>query len=139
MPKPVAPKKLTPEWHHLDAEGKVVGRLATEVARLLLGKHRLDFTRHQIAPVFVVVTNTDKVIFTGRKEEQKSYHHFTGYPGGLKTRSVAEQRRRDSRKIVFEAVWGMLPTNSLRRERMNHLKLYATDKHPHGAQLGAAA
>ncbi len=135
MPKPVAPKKLTPEWHHFDADGKVVGHLASEIARLLLGKHRTDFTRHQIAPVFVIVTNTDKVVFTGRKEQQKMYHHFSGYPGGLKTRTVAEQRARDSRKIVFEAVWGMLPTNSLRRERMNHLKLYATDKHPHEAQL----
>ncbi len=139
MPKPVPPLKLPAEWHHFDANGKVLGHLATEIAHLLLGKHRLDFTRHQVAPVFIVVTNTDTVVLTGRKEQQKQYHHFTGYPGGLKSRTVAEQRKRDSRKIVFEAVWGMLPTNSLRRERMNHLKLYASEKHPHEAQVGVKA
>jgi len=137
MPKPVQPKVSNPEWHLIDANDKVLGRLATEVAGLLLGKHRLDFARHHIAPVFVVVTNTDTVALTGRKEQQKEYHHFSGYPGGLKTRTVAEQRKRDSRKIVFAAVYGMLPKNSLRSERMNHLKLYATDKHPHQAQVGA--
>jgi large subunit ribosomal protein L13 len=116
----------------------VLGRLATDVARLILGKHRLDFTRHQVAPVFVIVTNTDKVALTGRKEEQKLYQHFTGYPGGLKSRPVAKQRTLDSRRIVWEAVFGMLPKNSLRAERMNHLKLYAEAEHPHEAQLKAS-
>lgn len=125
------------EWHAIDADGAVLGRLATQVAHLLLGKHRVDFTRHQVVPVFVVVTNTDKVAVTGRKEEQKQYHHFTGYPGGLKSRSVREQRAQDSRKIVFEAIYGMLPKNSLRDDRMNHLKLYAGAEHPHTAQVKA--
>ena len=137
MPKPVQPKTTAPEWHIIDAKGKVLGRLAGDVAKLLLGKHRVDFTRHHLAPVFVVVTNTNEVALTGRKEQQKEYHHFTGYPGGIKTRSVAQQRKRDSRKIVYEAVYGMLPKNSLRSHRMNHLKLYATDKHPHQAQVAA--
>lgn len=137
MPAPTPSKKnvAVPEWQLINAEGKVLGRLATEVAHLLLGKHRLDFTRHQIAPVFIVITNTDLVALTGHKEEQKMYHHFTGYPGGLKSRSVKEQRVRDSRKIVHEAVYGMLPKNSLRDKRMNHLKLYAGAEHPHQAQL----
>jgi large subunit ribosomal protein L13 len=126
------------EWHHLDADGRVLGRLATEVAALLLGKHRTDFVRHQIAPVFVIVTNTNTVALTGRKEDQKVYQHFTGYPGGLKTRSIIKQRQLDSRKIVYEAVYGMLPKNSLRDERMNHLKLYATANHPHEAQVAKA-
>lgn len=128
-----------PEWHLIDAQGKVLGRLAGQIAALLLGKHRLDFTRHQIAPVFIVVTNTKSVVLTGRKEEQKVYRHYTGYPGGLKERSVGEQRKRDSRKIVYAAVYGMLPKNSLRDKRMNHLKLYATDKHPHQAQVAPVA
>jgi large subunit ribosomal protein L13 len=127
------------EWHWLDAENKVLGRLATKIAGLLLGKHRLDFVHNKVAPVFVVVTNTNKVSLTGRKEAQKVYQHYTGYPGGLKTRSVSEQRIRDSRKIVFAAVYGMLPKNSLRDDRMNHLKLYARAEHPHQAQVPALA
>lgn len=127
--------KQAPEWHIFNAEGKVLGRLATEVAALLLGKHRQDFAKHTIAPVFVIITNTNLVEVTGQKENQKEYHHFSGYPGGLKTRSIIKQRQLDSRKIMYEAVYGMLPKNSLRSERMNHLKLYATDKHPHEAQV----
>lgn len=123
------------EWYFFDAENKVLGRLATEIAGLLLGKHRLDFVHNKVAPVFVVVTNTAKVALTGRKEAQKVYQHYTGYPGGLKTRSVSEQRVRDSRKIIYAAVYGMLPKNSLRDDRMNHLKLYARPEHPHQAQV----
>lgn len=133
--KTIAKTTISAEWHLVDADGLVLGRLATKIARLLLGKHRLDFTRHRVAPVFVVVTNTDRVVVTGRKEDQKLYQHFTGYPGGVRSRSVREQRRRDSRQLVFEAVLGMLPKNSLRDTRMNHLKLYARAEHPHRAQL----
>lgn len=122
------------EWYFLDAKGVVLGRLATQIAQLLLGKHRVDFVRHLVAPVYVVVTNTDYVVLTGRKETQKAYQHFTGYPGGLKTRSAREMRARDSRRLVFEAVYGMLPKNSLRDDRLKHLKLYAEETHPHAAQ-----
>ncbi len=137
MPAPTPSTKNVPvaEWHLFNAEGMVLGRLATKVAHMLLGKDRLDFTRHQIAPVFIVITNTDLVALTGHKEDQKFYHKFSGYPGGLRSRSVREQRTRDSRKIVYEAVYGMLPKNSLREKRMYHLKLYAGAEHPHQAQL----
>lgn len=123
------------EWHQFSAEEKVLGRLATQIASLLLGKHRADCTKERIAPVYVVITDTDKVVLTGNKEEQKMYRHYSGYPGGLRERSVKEQRKRDSRVIVFKAVEGMLPKNNLRRERMSHLKLYAKSEHPHQAQI----
>jgi len=123
------------EWHVIDIGGKVLGRTATDIALLLMGKHRTDFMTHTVAPVYVIVTNTDKVVLTGRKEDQKTYRHYTGYPGGIKERTVREQRKRDSRELVYQAVFGMLPKNSLRTERMRHLKLYPGSEHPHQAQL----
>jgi len=128
---------VTYEWHHLDARDKVLGRLATQAAALLIGKHRPDYATNKIAPVYVVITNTDQVAVTGRKESQKMYRHYTGYPGGLKERPLAEQRRRDSRKIVEAAVFGMLPKNNLRKFRMRHLKLYSGSEHPHLPQLSS--
>lgn len=135
--EPRAPRPVSQsiEWHHLDAKNKVLGRLATQAAVWLLGKHRPDFSPQSVAPVYVVITNTDHVVLTGRKEEQKMYRHYTGYHGGLRERSVAEQRRRDSRRIVEEAVSGMLPKNNSRKLLMRHLKLYAGPEHPHLAQL----
>ncbi len=124
-----------PEWHSLDAENQVLGRLATEAAKLLLGKHRPDSKRNIVAPVYVVITNTDKIALTGRKETKKIYTHYTGYPSGIRERSVQEQRRRDSRRIIKSAVSGMLPKNSLRDKRLSHLKLYPSAKHPHAGQL----
>lgn len=119
------------EWHVLDAKKKVLGRLATEAASLLLGKHRGDFTPNKVAPVYVVVINTDGAHVTGDKANQKAYQHYSGYSGGLKTRTFREQMARDSRVVVREAVLGMLPKNLLRDDRMNHLKLYAGAEHPH--------
>ena len=126
---------MSEEWHQIDAKKRVLGRLASEVAQLLLGKHRVDWAAHTVAPVYVVITNVDKVVLTGKKEQQKMYRHYSGYPGGLKERTAAEQRKRDARRIVEEAVSGMLPKNNLRDERMRHLKLYMGTKHPHQAQL----
>lgn len=126
-------KKL--EWHVFDAKDKVVGRLATRIAVLLQGKHRPDYQPHQVAPVYVVVTNTDHVVLTGRKEEQKMYRRYSGYPGGLRERTVKQVRAKDSTKLVWEAVFGMLPKNSLRRQCMLHLKIYPTAAHPHIAQV----
>lgn len=125
------------QWHHLDAKDQVLGRLATKVATLLMGKHLPGYKLNAAAPVYVVVTNTDLVVLTGNKEDQKMYRHFSGYPGGLKERSVREQRRRDSRVIVQQAVYGMLPKNNSRDVRMRRLKLYAGADHPHLPQLGS--
>ena len=123
------------EWHLIDADTKVLGRLATEVAALLIGKHRPDYAPHQAPPVHVVVTNSDTVAVTGRKETDKMYYRYTGYPGGLRGRSVRVQRQLDSRKLIQAAVAGMLPKNKLRAVYMQHLRVYPTGEHPHEAQL----
>lgn len=123
------------EWHLIDAQDRVLGRLATSAARLLLGKHRVESAPQAVAPVNVVIINTDKVAVTGRKEMTKTYRRYTGYPGGLRTRTLREQRRRDSRWLVEQAVAGMLPKNSLRPLRLRHLKLYRGSTHPHEANL----
>ena len=128
---------MTQEWHHFDAKGKVLGRLATPITQLLLGKHRADYAANRVAAVYVVVTNSDEVVLTGRKEEQKMYRRYSGYPGGLKERTAKDVRARDSRRLIWEAVFGMLPKNSLRRERMLHLKIYPTAEHPHMAQINS--
>lgn len=123
------------EWHVIDAKNKILGRLATQAAALLLGKHRVDFTKHLIAPVTVVVINAAEVAVTGSKEEQKLYRRHSGYPGHLKERSLKQQRERDPRKIIQLAVQGMLPKNGLRKRRMTQLKVYPGPDHPHQAQI----
>lgn len=123
------------EWHLLDAKNKILGRLATQAAVLLLGKHRTDFTQHLVAPVYVVVVNAAEVAVSGSKETQKLYRRHSGYPGHLKERSLREQRAKDPRRIIELAVSGMLPKNGLRKQRLNHLKIYAGAEHPHLPQL----
>lgn len=118
-------------WIAIDANDKVLGRLACDVANILLGKDRLQSSRHEVEPVRVIITNTDKVALTGKKEKQKLYRHYTGYPGGLKERSVAEQRKRDSRVIVENAIIGMLPKNKLRARRMANVYLFIDEEHPY--------
>lgn len=130
-----ADKPNDAEWHVFDANKKVLGRMAQKIAILLQGKHRVDYAPNIVLPVYVIVTNTNKVAVTGRKEQAKMYRHYSGYPGGLKERSLAEQRRRDSRIIIKHAVYGMLPKNNLRDERMKHLKLFKEENHSHQAQI----
>jgi large subunit ribosomal protein L13 len=131
--KPLITDEL--EWHHFDAGKLPVGRLATQIATLLQGKNREDYVPNQAPKVYVVVTNTDNAVFTGAKETQKQYRWYSGYPGGLRSRSVQEQRRKDSRKIIEQAVLGMLPKNKLRPVMMKHLKIYPGEKHPHLPQV----
>ena len=119
------------EWHVLDASKIVLGRLATQASSLLLGKHRTDFAKNKVAPVNVIVINSDNVQVTGRKMEQKMYRRFSGYPGGLRERTLRDQLGRDSRKVIYEAVSGMLPKNNLRDDRLRHLKVYTGAEHPH--------
>lgn len=123
------------EWHHLDAADAVLGRLATNIANLLIGKHRTAWQARDVALVYVVVTNTDRVALTRKKAQQKMYRHHSGYPGGLKEETAGHLRQRDSRRLVRLAVEGMLPKNSLRARRLHHLKLYRGADHPHAAQL----
>ena len=129
------PQSTPAEWHLLDAKEQSVGRLASEAARLLLGKHRPETMPHVVPAITVVVVNSDQAVFSGAKEEAKRYSRYTGYPGGLRQRTVREQRQLDSRRLVTDAVSGMLPKNKLRAERLQHLKVYRGADHPHQPQL----
>lgn len=125
-----------PEWHVLNATEQPLGRLATRAAHLLLGKHRTDFAKNKVAPVYVVVTNSDALVVTGAKRKQKFYRRHTRHPGGLKERSLEDALAADSRWVIKEAVAGMLPKNSLRSQRLNQLKIYKQANHPHLPQVG---
>jgi large subunit ribosomal protein L13 len=122
------------KWHLIDARNKILGRLASEIAILLRGKHKPIFTPHMDAGDYVVVVNADKVVLTGDKLEQKIYYHHSGYVGGLKEISAKEMLRRRPENLIRFAVRGMLPKNSLGRRQLTKLKIYAGPDHPHQAQ-----
>jgi large subunit ribosomal protein L13 len=121
-------------WYVLDAAGIPLGRLSSLAAKLLMGKHKPTYATHLDTGDFVIVINAEKAVLTGRKEEQKMYHHHTGYPGGIKSESAAHLRKRRPTKMVEEAVWGMLPKGPLGRQIFRKLKVYAGPNHPHQAQ-----
>jgi large subunit ribosomal protein L13 len=121
-------------WHVVDAEGVPLGRLSTEVARLLTGKHKPTYAPHIDTGDFVIVVNAEKVLLTGRKEDNKIYYRSTTRPGSLKSETAGERRRKRPRKLVEGAVWGMLPKNRLGRRQFTKLKVYAGPEHPHQAQ-----
>ena len=121
-------------WFIVDAKNKVVGRLASEVAHVLRGKHRVTFTPSQDTGDFVIVVNAAEVVFTGRKEEKKEYHHHTGHPGGIVTRTPRKLREEKPTAIVEKAIWGMMPKGPLGRACFGKLKIYAGAEHPHEAQ-----
>lgn len=122
------------DWHLVDADGKVVGRLATRIAMVLRGKHKPVFTPHADAGDFVVVVNADKVRFTGGKLDQKMYYRHSGYMGGLKATSARQMLKKKPEEVLRHAVRGMLPKNSLGRQLLKKLKIYAGAEHPHEAQ-----
>lgn len=128
------PSDVTRKWYVIDAAEAPVGRIATRVATLLTGKGKPMFTHHIDTGDFVIVINTDKAVFTGLKEEGKKYYHHSGFPGGIKERTVRVQREIDSTVLLEKAVFGMLPVNKLRDGRMKRLKLYAGAEHNHEAQ-----
>ena len=121
-------------WWLVDATNKPVGRVASEVAKVLRGKHKPQFTPHVDTGDFVVVINSDKVDFTGRKWQQQKYYKHTGFFGGIKELTAAQQKEKDSTVIVQEAVKGMLPKNRLARQMFKKLKVYKDSQHPHEAQ-----
>ena len=127
------------QWHVLDASGKVLGKLATQAAGLLMGKHKPIFSPNLDTGDFVVIINADKVRFSGNKAEQKLYYRHSGYPGGLKSTSLEEMLKADPTRVIEKAVKGMLPSNRLRAGRMKKLKVYVGEAHPHLAQTGAGA
>ena len=121
-------------WYVIDAEDKVLGRMATEIARVLRGKHKPSFSPHVDAGDFVIVVNARRVKVTGAKESDKRYYRHTGYPGGLRVARLSEMRARKPEAVVRLAVKGMLPRNRLGRGQLGKLKVYAGPEHPHGAQ-----
>ncbi len=128
------PKETQSDWVVIDAEGQTVGRLATQIASRLRGKHRADYTPNQALGDFVVVVNAEKVVFSGRKLDQKIYTRYTGYQGGLKTTTARVMLERHPDRVIRHAVWGMLPKSRLGRKLIRRLKIYAGDAHPHQAQ-----
>jgi large subunit ribosomal protein L13 len=128
-------KDISKRWHVIDAADRPLGRLATEVAGLLRGKHKPTFTPHMDMGDYVVVVNAKKVRLTGAKLQQKTYYRHTGYPGGLKEESLERAMAKHPTRVIERAVRGMLPHNRLGRQLYRHLKVYAGPEHPHEAQV----
>ncbi|MCL6633494.1 MAG: 50S ribosomal protein L13 [Alicyclobacillus herbarius] len=128
------PNAVERKWYVIDATGWRVGRLATEIAKILRGKHKPEFTPHVDTGDFVIVTNVEKVVLTGDKWQQKMYRRHSGYPGGLKETRAIDMLRTHPERILESAVRGMLPHNSLGRKQFTKLKLYVGPDHPHQAQ-----
>ncbi len=122
------------KWYLIDADGLVVGRLASQVAKILRGKNKPIFTPHVDTGDFVVIVNAAKVRFTGNKLEQKAYYRHTGYPGGLKTTMAKDLMKKSPEKVIYYAVRGMLPKNILGRQQFKKLKVYSGSDHPHNSQ-----
>ena len=122
------------DWYVIDASGQTLGRLASEIAKRLRGKHKSNYTPHVDNGDYIVVVNAEKVFVSGRKETNKVYYRHSGYPGGIKSASVKEIRETKPTELLERAVKGMLPRNPLGRSVFRKLKVYAGDTHPHGAQ-----
>lgn len=125
-------QEIKREWHLIDADGQYVGRLATRIAKILMGKNKADFTPHIDAGDFVVVTNTNKLKISGDKANQKMYFHFSGYPGGLSKTPYKDLFKRDSREVLRLAIMGMMAKNKLRDQKIKRLKMFKDEKHPYG-------
>ncbi len=128
------PGDIVREWHVVDATDVPLGRLASTVAQLLRGKHRPTFAPHVDGGDYVVIVNAEKVAVTGNKETAKVYYRHSGYPGGLRSRTLAEMRSSYPERVIQSAVRGMLPKNRLGRQMLAKLKVYAGPNHPHAAQ-----
>ena len=122
------------EWWVVDASGQTLGRLASEITRVLRGKHKPTFTPHVDAGDFVIVINCERIAVTGNKMDDVHYYRHSRYPGGLKSRTMREQMERFPDRIIYEAVKGMMPKNRLGRAQMKKLRIYAGGEHPHAAQ-----
>lgn len=126
---------ITPQWHVFDATGKTLGRLATEVATLLQGKHKPIYAPHLNTGDFVIVVNAAKVRVTGNKAQQKLYYRHSNYPGGLRSTTFARMIETHPTRVIESAVKGMIPHNRLGRDMMKRLKVYPGDAHPHQSQV----
>ena len=128
------PHELEREWFVCDAQGQNLGRLATQVAAILRGKHKPIYTPHVDCGDYVIIVNADKITVTGQKLEQKMYYHHSSYPGGLKQVTLRKQLQTHPERVIESAVRGMLPKNRLGRKMFKKLKVYAGPEHPHQAQ-----
>ncbi|TCI97739.1 MULTISPECIES: 50S ribosomal protein L13 [Aeromicrobium] len=128
------PADISRQWHVIDAEDVVLGRLAVQAATLLRGKHKATFAPHVDGGDFVIIVNAEKVALSGNKRTDKLAYRHSGYPGGLKSIAIGDLLEKDARKAIEKAVWGMLPKNRLSRAQMSKLKVYAGPEHPHAAQ-----
>ena len=128
------PGEITRTWHVIDATDVVLGRLASQAATLLRGKHKPQFAPHVDTGDFVIVINADKVALTGNKRETKMTYRHSGYPGGLTAKAIGEELEKRPDRVVERAVKGMLPKNTLGRKQLSKLKVYAGSDHPHAAQ-----
>ena len=128
------PGEIDREWYLVDAEGQTLGRIATHIADTLRGKDTPQYTPHVDTGDFVVVVNAEKVAVTGNKLDDKRYYRHSGYPGGLRSRTLREQLERRPEEVIRKAVKGMLPRNRLARAQLRKLKIYAGPEHPHAAQ-----
>jgi len=128
------PREIEQAWRLVDADGQILGRLATEIADTLRGKNKPAYTPHVDTGDFVIVVNAEKVRVTGKKLDQKIYYRHSGYPGGLRERTLAEQLARRPEDVIRKAVKGMLPKNKLAAAQLRKLKVYAGPEHPHAAQ-----
>jgi len=128
------PKDIERRWYVVDAQGKTLGRLASEIAKVLTGKRKPTYAAHMDVGDFVIVVNADKVNVTGRKLDQKRYYRHSLYPGGLRSISLRDQLRRFPERVIQHAVKGMLPKNTVGKQQLKKLKVYAGESHPHQAQ-----
>ena len=126
--------EIQKKWYLVDANGQILGRLATFLAQVLMGKTKPVYTSYEDVGDFVVVVNADRVAVTGKKQSQKVYRRHSGYPGGLKQETLADLQKRAPEKVILEAVSGMLPKNKLRQVYLKKLKVYSGNEHPHQAQ-----
>jgi large subunit ribosomal protein L13 len=126
------------KWHLIDANGKVLGRLAVEVAEILRGKNKVFYTNHIDCGDFVIVTNASKIVLTGNKLDQKTYFTYSGYPGGAKLMPYSVLMEKSPEKALLAAVKGMLPKNKLASRQITRLRVFKYDKHTHNAQLAAS-
>lgn len=133
MTRTYSPKasEIKRSWHLIDAKDQILGRMATKIATLLMGKNKPNFVPHLDCGDYVVVINAAEVQVTGQKKEKKKYYRHSGYPGGFKEITFKQQMAKDPRKIVRHAVSGMLPKNKLRDERLARLKIFVDKKHPY--------
>ena len=137
MTKTFVPKhnKIERDWHLIDVEGKVLGRVATDISKLLIGKHKATYTPNINVGDNVVVINAEKIAVTGKKLKNKKYHRYTGYPGGIKTETLEHLLERKPTEVIRKAVFGMLPKNKLRKKRIANLHIYKGPEHPHQGQI----